>query len=158
MFRNAIFALGLLTAFVAPAAATGLEAVQTVERAVVTVDENGARQTAFEPATQIAPGDELRYSLAYNNTGDQSALELNLVMPVPAEVDLIAGSAETDLAVVSYSVDQGVTFGALEELTVMDADVAREATAKDVTHVRWTMLGAVEPEATGTLSFRGVLQ
>lgn len=57
MLRGSLFALSLLTALAAPAYAAGFEAVQTVERAVVTVDDAGVETITYEIAEEVAPGD-----------------------------------------------------------------------------------------------------
>lgn len=56
MLRGSLFALSLLTAFIAPAYATGLQAEQIVEVATVSVDENGQEQVTYTLAEEVAPG------------------------------------------------------------------------------------------------------
>ncbi|MDG1827528.1 MAG: hypothetical protein P8H62_14815 [Henriciella sp.] len=63
MLRGSLFALSLLTAFIAPAYATGLQAEQIVEVATVSVDENGQEQVTYMLAEEVAPGDQVRYTI-----------------------------------------------------------------------------------------------
>ncbi len=158
MFRHGIFALSLMTAFAAPAFAEGLSATQIVERAVVTVDEDGGQTLTFELAEEIAPGDELRYRLTYLNDGDADAANVRMVMPVPAQVELIEGSADSDAAIVTYSIDNGESFTQRGNLTVTVDGQDRAATAKEITHIRWEFAEAIPAGTSGDLSYRGVLQ
>jgi len=56
---------------------------------------------------------------------------------------------------VEVSVDGGTKWGALETLTVPDAEgKPRAARGEDVTHVRWTVLAPVKAGGTGKLTYR----
>ncbi|MEM6534289.1 MAG: hypothetical protein AAF613_01510 [Pseudomonadota bacterium] len=158
MIRHSILALSMLTCLSAPALAEGFTALQLVERAVVNVDDSGNRDVTFEAAEEVAPGDEVRYRLAYSNDGAEPAENVRLVMPVPAQLKLIEGSAQTPAADVTYSVDNGETFARRGNLTVSVDGIERPATAEEITHIRWTFSEAIAAGATGDLSYRGVLQ
>jgi uncharacterized repeat protein (TIGR01451 family) len=158
MLRGSLFALSLLTAFIAPAYATGLQAEQIVEVATVSVDENGQEQVTYTLAEEVAPGDQVRYTINYTNAGNESASNVKLDMPVPAEVDFIEGSADATSAEISYSADNGETFASRGTLTVTEAGEPQAATAKDITHVRWTFTGDIAPGEAGNISYSGVLQ
>lgn len=158
MIRHSVFALSMLAGLAAPAFAEGFTAVQHVERAVVTSDQNGNRDVSFEIAEEVSPGDEVRYRLAYANQGAEAAENVRLVMPVPTQVKLIEGSAQTSDADVTYSVDDGKTFARRGNLTVSIDGIERPATAEEITHIRWTFSQAIPAGQTGDLSYRGVLQ
>ena len=158
MLRSSLFVLSLLGVFAAPAYAAGLTASQTVEVAIVAVDANGETKTRFEPAAEISPGDEVRYVLSYANSGDDSAENVRLDMPVPNEIELIDGSVEAAGARVTYSIDNGSSYAARDMLTISANGQARIAVAEDITHIRWTFAEAIAPGQTGTISYRGVLQ
>lgn len=158
MIKHSLISLGLMAALSAPAFATGLQATQLVEVAQVIVDENGEEVKTFAEATEIAPGDELRYRLSYDNQLSNAAVDVNLVMPVPAEIDFIEGSAVSNGTKVAYSVDNGASFADRGSLRVLIDGEERIATSEDITHVRWTFTEAIEAGETGEVSFRGVLQ
>lgn len=158
MIRASIFALSLLTAFAAPAAASGLSAEQVVEVAIPSVDENGDPTVVYEIAEEVAPGDELRYVLTYANGADTAINSVNLVMPVPSEVDLIEGSVEKAGATVSYSVDNGVSFAERGTLKVAVDGVERSATSEDITHIQWSFSEEIPAGTSGKISYRGVLR
>ena len=92
MLRATAFALAMLGVFTAPANATGLNATQTVEVATVTTDTNGEEAMVFAPATDVEPGQQVRYRLAYTNAGSDAADNVSLVMPVPSEVTYLEAS------------------------------------------------------------------
>lgn len=158
MIRASLLSLSLITAFAAPSFAEGLTASQTVELAMVSLDENGERQVIYTVADEIAPGSELRYVLSYDNQAEVAASDVRLVMPVPTEITLIEGSADQDFATVTYSVDNGATFTTRESLTVVEEGELKPASTEDITHLRWTFAEAIAPGASGKLTYSGILQ
>ena len=84
MLRATAFALTLISAFSASAHATGLKATQIVEVATISVDADGNEMTTYSQASEVEPGERVRYSLAYANEGNDAAENVRLVMPVPA--------------------------------------------------------------------------
>lgn len=158
MFRSILFAFSLLTALSAPAYASGLTASQTVEVAMISVDENGVETKAYEIAEEVAPGDEVRYVLEFANQGEAPASNVRLDMPVPAEINLIEGSVVPGEAEVTFSVDRGESFARRGDLTISVNGAERIATAEEITHIRWTFAGAIAPGEAGEISYRGVLQ
>jgi uncharacterized repeat protein (TIGR01451 family) len=157
MLRGALFALSLLTALAAPAYAVGLEATQTVERAVITIDETGAETVAYEIAEELSPGDELRYTISYLNADDKPAQNVKLSMPVPAEVNYVEGSAKPGTAEISYSVD-GETYAARTALKIQTPEGERSAAAEDIRFIRWSFTDGISPAGAGQISYSGVLK
>lgn len=135
-----------------------MTAQQSVEREIVVQNEDGTETVKRETADMVTPGEKIVYSLNYFNDQDKAAENIVLVMPVPAELALIEGSAELSNAGTTYSVDDGVSFANRQDLqiTLQSGDL-RPAQASDITHVRW-VVPAVMPGASGTLSFKGLLK
>lgn len=158
MFRAALFAFTMLTAFSAPAFASGVTAKQTVQRVVETIDEDGRKVVAYAPADRVAPGDEIVYTLEYANQGDNMAEDIRLTMPVPAEVSYVERSALIEGMTVAFSADGGETFTERGALTVSVEGEPREAIAQDITHIRWSLDEALSPGEEGAVSFRAVLK
>ena len=158
MFRSTLFALTLLTAFSAPAYAAGLTASQTVEVAIVSLDQSGARNVEYQVAEEVAPGDEVRYVLEFANVSADPARNVRLDMPVPAAINLIEGSVEAGRADVTYSIDSGKTFSRRGDLTVSVNGEERTATAEEITHIRWSFADKIAPGDAGKISYRGILQ
>lgn len=157
MLRATVLALSLISAFSAPAFANGLVAEQVVERALVSVDANGQSVKTYEIATEVAPGDEVRYRLAYQNAGDTAADAVSLVMPVPSEVTYLEASASGADSEITYSADGGVSFVAREALMVDEGSTARLATASEITHIRWAFAEPIVAASSGSVSFSAVL-
>jgi len=158
MYRKAIFSVALLATSVAmPVHA--LTATQIVEREVIVLNVDGSQTVTRLAADKVTPGDKVVYSLNYFNDEAKPAENIVLVMPIPAEVDYIEGSAEFDGVSSAYSADGGETFINRNELQVIQSDGSRTAAkASDITHIRWTVSNAVAPNTGGSLSFSGRLQ
>ena len=149
-------ALAASAAALAAAASAQMTASQAVLTETVTVDPQGREVVTTAPATDVVPGDRVAYVLTYANEGAAPAEDLVLVMPVPASVTLLAGTE--DGGTPEHSADGGATFGALPDLTVVEDGQARPATPADVTHIRWRLASAVQPGATGEVSYRAILR
>ncbi|NQY12498.1 MAG: DUF11 domain-containing protein [Henriciella sp.] len=157
MLRAAILALALTGLGVAPAGAAGLTAVQTVEVATVSVDASGAEQLSFAPATDVEPGEQVRYRLAFTNEGDAPAEGVSLVMPVPGEVTLLEDTIEGAASAVMFSADNGDSFALRTATLIADGDRMRVATAAEITHIKWDFAEPVAAGASGAISFMAVL-
>lgn len=137
-------------------AAAQVTAEQTVMREVVEVDATGREVVRLEAADQVTPGEKIAYLLRYRNEGANAAEALSLVMPVPAEVALVGGSAAGE-GEMAYSVDGGQAWGALGALTVEEDGGRRAATPADVTHIRW-LVASLPQGGKGEVSYRAVLR
>ncbi|MFC7292764.1 hypothetical protein [Hirschia litorea] len=140
-----------MAAITQPALAQKFEAEQTVEKQVITTDENGNTVESYEEAIAVAPGDIVRYSLDYKNNLAQPADGVEFVIPVPAQTIFVAGSAtEIGAATTSYSMDGAESFTADNNVSNDQPDA--------ITHVKWTFTQAVAPTEAGKLSFLAQLQ
>jgi len=158
MLRATAFALAMLGVFTIPAHATGLKATQTVEVAIVTTDANGEDALTFAPATDVEPGQQVRYSLAYTNEGTEAADSVSLVMPIPSEVTYLEASVSGTRGTAMFSVDNGQTFAARDALTIGEAENSRVANASEITHVKWAFGAPVAPADSGEISYMAVLK
>ena len=143
-------------AMIGPAAAQ-VTAEQTVSREVIEIGPDGRMQTREEKAVLVAPGDRVVYRLRYANQGAEPAKGLVLVMPVPKDVLLLAGSAQGP-GEAGFSVDGGERYGALASLSVEQGGTRRPATASDVTHVRWTLSEALPAGGSGEVAYKAQLR
>jgi len=157
MLRAALFALSMTTAFCAPAFAADLSAKQTVQKVVTVETPEGETVTTLEPADMVAPGDEVLYSLAYENAGEKPATNVKLTMPVPDEVRYVENSARQDNATVAFSADGGKSYAPRGALTVSMNGETRAALAEDITHVQWTFPNGISADSVGTVSYRAIL-
>lgn len=153
------FFLGLCAAALIATPALSMEAVQKVEREIVTTAPDGTQTVTYQAAERVRPGETVVYTLDYVNTQADPASDLKLDMVVPEQVRLAEGSADVPGARVQYSADGGQSYADRLGLTVRNDDgTTRAATTDDITHVRWTLLSPVQPGERGAVSFRAQLR
>ena len=148
-----VFAAILIAAPVHAQAAAGDVELSSQTNVVRVVDNaDGTKGSKLEPVGKVVPGDVIRFSHNYRNTGTAAATDFVLDNPVPAAI-AYRGSGDGNVEV---SVDGGKTFGKLAGLTVPGDDgKPRPATGTDVTHVRWVFLQPIPAGAGGTVEFDG---
>lgn len=113
--------------------------------------EDGRIEVQQVPAARVVPGDEVTYVINYRNVGDQPLDDVAITNPIP--VQLVYVDASGVVPVTEVSVDDGVEYGPLAELTVPGPDgEPRPATAEDVTHLRW-IIPVLPAGADGAVSF-----
>lgn len=148
----------ILFAFLLPSAALAQSQVALnseifVEREIR--DANGAARISLESPGVVTPGDRLVFVLDYRNNGATPATDFVITNPIPESVEY----AGTESAGSVLSVDGGRNWGALDALTVRDAQGnSRAATFADVTHVRWRFVQPIPAGASGEVRFRGIVK
>lgn len=158
MFR-ALFALTTLAIASTAVPAFALEAEQRVLKEVTVTQADGTEKKSYVKADLVTPGTTVVYALVFRNDQSAPANDIVLVMPVPAEIAYVEGSATNRTASADFSADGGNTYTSRERLSVRESDGSvRAAVADDITHVRWSVADAVMPGETGQLWFRGVLR
>ncbi|MEM6652364.1 MAG: hypothetical protein AAF582_07155 [Pseudomonadota bacterium] len=158
MLRATAFALIMIGVVSGTSEASGLTATQTVELATRSVDATGQERLTYERAEDVAPGEQVRYRIAYVNDGANAAENVTLVMPVPAEMVLVEGSVETAGSTVRFSADGGARFDARADLMIDDAGTLRPARGDEITHIQWQFDDPIAPTQSGAISFDAVLK
>jgi hypothetical protein len=122
------------------------------------VPGEGPSGTRIVTGPRPADAAESLVTARFRYDGDGPAEGLRIVLAIPADLALVAGSATGPGAVVSYSVDGGASFGAADALTVPDdgevPGAIRPAIPADCTHIRWDLPGEHPPGIAGLVSFR----
>lgn len=157
MLRATALALTLVGVLSAPAQASGLKATQTVEVATIALAADGSETLTYAPAVEVEPGEQVRYTLSYANDGPEAAENVSLVMPVPGEVTYLEASIGGAASTVLFSADAGQTFAAREALMIGEGEMARLATAGEITHIKWDFADPIAPASVGTISYEAVL-
>jgi len=153
--KTALFAAILA----AGAPAMALTASQTVQKEVRVTQADGTETISYQAADLVVPGERIVYTLNYNNDKAEPASNLVLTMPVPEVVNYEDGTADRDGTSVVYSADGGKTFKSRDALMVQALNnELRKASAEDITHIRWTIKGPVNPGSSGALVFKGILK
>ena len=137
-----------------PALTTELSATKRT----FTKDPQGRTVETWVTFTKLLPGEEVTYTLACTNRGDQPASDLVVSLPIPAEMTL-AAPEPTAGAETTYSIDGGNTFAAFDRLVVTAPDGAtRPATREDINFVRWKLTTSLVSGATARVACRALLK
>lgn len=143
------------------AAATGSAEVKlenTVMKVEAGVNEHGVAQRHLVDADNVVPGDELRYTILFNNEGTKvvDARSIIITNPIPPDTEYLDGTASGAQTEIVFSVD-GATFARPEELTVVEDNREVRASAEDYRIIRWTFQPALAPGESSDVSFNVLL-
>lgn len=131
--------------FVLPTLALAQVELETLVYKVVEVQQdNGTSKVEWTEANKIVPGDRVGYRISFKNTGQEPAGDVVLNNPVPDNTVYVAGSARGANSKIEFSVDGGKQYGTPDTLVVDKEGKKLPATAKDYTHVRWTLLSPLK--------------
>jgi uncharacterized repeat protein (TIGR01451 family) len=158
--RRTLVALALLTAVrveaQAPVAASEPRPALTIAVQNRSAADEAAKGAARRDST-VRPGDVLRYTLTFVNQTAGAIRNVQLRNELPSGLVLVAGTVKASRsdAQAEYSADGGKTYSATptEEVVVDGKTVRRPVPPAQYTHVRWTVNGAVAPQATVTAEY-----
>jgi uncharacterized repeat protein (TIGR01451 family) len=138
----------------------GTLALTTVIEKIVAVDgPDGAAKTALVPVDVAQPGDEVVYTVTFENVTKQAADSIRITSPIPSEMRYLPNTAAGPGSSALFSVDGGRTYGTPKELTVLAGDGSRRAAdASDYTHIRWLLKAPLDAGAKGFARFRAVVR
>jgi uncharacterized repeat protein (TIGR01451 family) len=127
----------------------------SVQKVEEYVDEQGMPQRRLVDADSVVPGDELRYTIAFVNTGTEpvDAGSIVITNPVPESTEYLADTAFGAGTEISYSADGGRTFGAPDTLREGLDGASRLIPAAQYTTIRWVFQPVLEPGGKGHVSF-----
>ena len=128
-----------------------------VQKEEVTVTDAGETQRSLVPADTIVPGDDVVYTITFTNVSDESAENIVITNPISENLTYVQGSAFGPGTVIEFSVDDGQSFAAPDDLMVGSNGDERPAAAEDFTHVRWTMQNELQAGAQGMARFKARL-
>ena len=128
-----------------------------VQKEEVTVSDSGETERRLVEAETVVPGDDLVYTITFQNISDETAENVVITNPIAESLTYVSGSAFGPGALIEFSVDGGQNFDAPGALTIAANDGERQAEPADFTHVRWTMQNDIETGAQGLARFRARL-
>ena len=128
-----------------------------VQKEEVVVADSGETQRSLVPADTVVPGDDVVYTITFVNISDESADNVVITNPISENLTYVEGSAFGPGTVIEFSVDDGKSFAAPDELVVATNGEERPAAAEDFTHVRWTMQDELQAGAQGVARFKARL-
>ena len=129
-----------------------------VQKEEVVVDEDGEENVRLVDASTVIPGDEVIYTVTFQNISDQPAENVVITNPIASDLEYVDGSAFGPGSEIVFSVDGGTLFASAAELSVEEDGVMRPARPGDYTHIRWQMQGDIPAGSQGVARFRAKLQ
>ena len=160
MTKKLLATLSLLLLVALPASAVekkGIELKSTAEVDIIVKNDKGVNEVVRVAAadTNVAPGDTVIFTTSYEYQGEKPATNVIINNPLPEHMLYLDNTAEGKGTRIDFSVDQGQTFAAANQLKIKDAEGKEQpASAADYTHIRWTIEGALQNGAKGSVSFK----
>jgi uncharacterized repeat protein (TIGR01451 family) len=160
--KNAMkIAMALSTALIFSAAHADesghLKLTTVVQKEEVRMTDSGEPKRELVEATTVIPGDSVVYTITFENISGESAENVTITNPVPANLTYEQGSAFGPGASIQFSVDGGNNYGAPETLKITENGEVRTARPEDYTHIRWVMNDDLAAGAQGVARFRARL-
>jgi uncharacterized repeat protein (TIGR01451 family) len=139
----------------APAIEPQVTLTNRVEKIQRVANPDGSVEARLVPAEQVIPGDELRYTIVFENQGgaavDAGSVVITNALPVDTEyLDGTAFGAGTEI---SFSTDGGNSFAQPQDLFVLADGDEVLALAKDYTAIRWVFAPELAPGEKSYVSF-----
>jgi uncharacterized repeat protein (TIGR01451 family) len=129
-----------------------------VQKEELVTDEKGETKAELVDAKTVVPGDEVVYTVTFQNVSDQAAENVVITNPIASDLVYVDGSAFGPGSDIVFSVDGGNVFASAGELMVTEDGVTRPAEPRDFTHIRWRMQSDVSAGSQGVARFRARLQ
>ena len=126
--------------------------VEKIERVAAS---DGSVEARLVPADQVIPGDELRYTIVFENQGGDpvDAGSVVITNPLPVNTEYLDGTAFGAGTEISFSTDGGQSFARPENLAVLADGTEVPAQAKDYTAIRWVFAPELAPGEKSYVSF-----
>lgn len=158
--RLPTFAVSLLLLVSSVASAQAVDPIQTaLETYIVSqvTRDDGTREDRFTPATQARPGQVVEYRILVRNVSEETLPPgiVVITLPIPEGTQYVPHSAtpSNDDLLTEYSADGGAVFDETNVIIGLgDQRTIADPTA--YTHVRWTVLADMEPQAEVVLVYR----
>lgn len=147
----------------APFADAADESVQVETELVAEVREGvdsarGREVYRYVPATMLAQGQVIYYTLRIHNPEPVFATNVTVVQRIPINTAYVAGSAAGPAAEISFSVDGGQTFAPAERLAIVAGGKTQRIPPEQYTHIRWRLRNPLAPGAVALARFRAVFK
>lgn len=112
----------------------------------------------FVPARMLEQGQVVYYTVRITNQTTVPLRNVAVVQPIPANTTYLADSAAGPGAIVSFSVDGGLSFAPAQSLMIEANGVKQPAQATQYTHIRWLLRNPLAPGATALARFRATFR
>ena len=130
-----------------------------VQKEVMVTDAAGKTRRELVPAGKVTPGDEVVYTIYFENVQYKPVDNVEIVDAIPVHTQYKSSSAFGPGTKINFSVDGGQTFDRPENLKVARQDgTLRLATANDYSHVRWIYEPALREGQKAYVRFRAIVK
>ncbi len=159
--NRVVFMSVLVAGLITSLAVADSPVMGTIEALKVVVGNSG--EEVFLSADEARPQDVIEYRLTYANRGAEAVNKLSITDPVPAGARYVAKTARAPKATqVVFSVDGAKTFHAwpvrVKQTNAEGREVWVDATPDMITHIRWTLSGALAPADEISFSYRAEIE
>lgn len=146
----------LLLLFISSGAWAADSALKLVSKAEkeTTVVKAGKKEVTLVAPSKTLPGDVIKYTNHYTNTGSKPAEDAVITNPVPKDVVYVDGSAFGEGAEITFSIDKGKSFDTPGNLFKTEKGKKRNARANEYTHIRWLLKSSIPPGKEGEVGFK----
>jgi len=136
MHAKLSYLAALLLVAAAPAMAQTSGAVETrLEAHKVVLAADG--KESFVPADAARPGDEIEYVATYRNTGSQPVRNLQATLPIPADTELVRGTARPANARASLDGNAFAAMPLMRKVVRDGKSVEEEVPYREYRFLRW---------------------
>jgi uncharacterized repeat protein (TIGR01451 family) len=131
---------------------------RSLQLKTVTTKE-GKKVKKWLKATEVVPGDVVRYLNRVRNRSDNTLEKVRVVNPINPHLSYVGGSAKCEEGcTILYSLDRGKHFDTPEHLFVIDAKGKKHpAKPGDYTAIEWT-IDRIGPRKSVTVEFKAKLK
>ena len=152
--------LGVAAALCAAACAAGpalgeVQLATAVSLVQTFLGEDGQLEQRLADPNGVAPGDELRYTITFTNTGVVPVEEDAIVItnPMPESTEYVPGSAGGEGVRILFSANGEAAFAPFDAPTPNEGGGERPATGAEVRAVRWIYERSLAPGASSEVWF-----
>ena len=121
--------------------------------------KEGKKVKKWLKATEVVPGDQVRYVNTVRNRSDKVLEKVRVVNPINPHLSYVGGSAKCGSGcAIRYSLDGGKHFDTPKHLFVTDAKGKKHlAKPSDYTAIEWT-IDRIDPRKSVTVEFKAKLK
>ncbi len=131
----------------------------TAQEEIVRVNAEGEKVIEYIEAESVIPNDILLYTITYENVGQETAENLVINNPIPADMKYLADSAAGEDTIIRFSIDNGNSFDFPGNLFItLDDGSKRQALAGEYTNIQWRLDKSLPVKASGKVTYRAQLK
>ena len=159
-FITVLFTTALLTTFTVPThtAEPGAIKISSIaEKETEVIDKNGNKTSKRTRVDTAVPGDEIVYTITFENISTKPASNIVITNPIPNDTTYISATGVN--TEITFSIDGNNQYATPDKLIVTTKEgVTRLAVPSDYSHMRWVYAGELGVDKTSQVSFRAVIK